>query len=207
MTSSYKDFGWQDASKLAAHEYLFPAVRTALGKVDGPILDIGCGNGWIARALLAEGYDVWGVDASESGIAFASQRSPGRFFLLNIESGELPAELAGKSFKTIISTELIEHLYNPRGFLDFSRKILARAGGGRLIISTPYNGYLKYLAIAIIGEMDTHLTVLLDGGHIKFFSRNTLGRMLREQGYRVTNFAGAGRLPWLWKSMVISAEV
>lgn len=206
MTSGYKDYGWQDGSQTNAHNHLFPVLQKVLGHVDGPILDIGCGNGWVAKALLSAGYDVWGVDAAETGIQLANQHSPGRFFVLDVQSGKLPAELADKKFKTIISTEVIEHLYDPREFFNFARRILEQAGG-RLIVSTPYHGYLKNLALAVSGKMDAHHTVLWDGGHIKFFSRSALEQMLTEQDFKVTGFAGAGRLPWLWKSMVISADV
>jgi hypothetical protein len=98
-------------------------------------------------------------------------------------------------------------LYDPRGFLDFARVILERAGGGKLIVSTPYHGYIKNLAMALLGKMDGHYTALWDGGHIKFFSRKTLEQMLEERGFVVTDFAGAGRVPYLWKSMLVSAVV
>ena len=124
-----------------------------------------------------------------------------------MQSGKLPTELADKKFKTIISTEVIEHLYDPRSFFDFAKNILTTAGGGRLIVTTPYHGYLKNLALAVTGKMDLHHTVLWDGGHIKFFSRSTLTQMLSEQGFGVVGFAGAGRLPWLWKSMIVSATI
>ena len=78
---------------------------------------------------------------------------------------------------------------------------------GRLILSTPYHGYLKNVALAVSGRLDAHHTVLWDGGHIKFFSRRTLEEMLRQGGFKPLEFVGAGRLPYLWKSMVISAEV
>ncbi len=74
-------------------------------------------------------------------------------------------------------------------------------------MSTPYHGYLKNLALAATGKLDAHFTVLRDGGHIKFFSRRTLEQMLREQGFEVAGFAGAGRWPWLWKSMLVKARV
>lgn len=176
-----------------------------LGRTRGAVLDLGCGNGSIARALIAEGYDVYGVDASESGIAIANAESPGRFFVLDVSSGQLPTELAGKCFDAVISTEVIEHLYDPRAFIVFARRILA--SGGEFIVSTPYHGYLKNLALAVTGKFDAHFTVLWDGGHIKFFSRETLEQMLRENGFEVTAFAGAGRCPYLWKSMLLKATV
>ena len=157
-----------------------------------------------SRALIARGYDVWGVDASESGIAIANSESPGRFFVLDVSSGELPLALVSKRFDVVISTEVIEHLYDPRGFIAFARRILA--SGGEFIISTPYHGFLKNLALVIAGKLDAHFTVLWDGGHIKFFSRKTLALMLREQGFEATGFAGAGRLPYLWKSMLVKAK-
>ncbi len=205
MSTSYKDYGYRSAGLGWAHAYLFPHLQSMLGQARGAVLDLGCGNGAIALALIAAGYDVYGVDASESGIAIANAESPGRFFVLDVKSGELPTELAGKRFDVVISTEVIEHLYDPRGFIAFARRILAN--GGDFIVSTPYHGYLKNLAMATMGKLDDHFTVLWDGGHIKFFSRKTLEQMLREQGFAVTGFAGAGRLPYLWKSMLVKARV
>lgn len=204
MSASYKDYGYRSADLSLAHGYLLPGLVAMLGPPLGPILDLGCGNGAVARALIAEGYDVYGADASESGIAIANAESPGRFFVLDVSSGELPNELAGRRFDVVISTEVIEHLYDPRGFIAFARRILA--SGGEFIVSTPYHGYLKNVALAIAGKLDAHFTVLWDGGHIKFFSRNTLEHMLREQGFEVTRFTGAGRLPYLWKSMLVKAR-
>jgi 2-polyprenyl-3-methyl-5-hydroxy-6-metoxy-1,4-benzoquinol methylase len=205
VKTSYKDYGYQAAGLGWGHDYLFPHLRSMLGPTRGAVLDLGCGNGAIALALIAAGYDVYGVDASESGIAIANAEAPGRFFVLDVSSGQLPAELAGKFFVAVISTEVIEHLYDPRAFIAFARQILAN--GGEFIVSTPYHGYLKNLALAVTGKLDAHFTVLWDGGHIKFFSRDTLERMLRENGFEVTAFAGAGRWPYLWKSMLLKAKV
>ena len=37
------------------------------------ILDVGCGEGWLARTLSSEGYNVTGVDASASLIDEAAK--------------------------------------------------------------------------------------------------------------------------------------
>jgi 2-polyprenyl-6-hydroxyphenyl methylase/3-demethylubiquinone-9 3-methyltransferase len=75
--------------------------------------------------------------------------------------------------------------------------------GGALILSTPYHGYWKNLALAVTGKLDDHFTALWDGGHIKFWSRGTLAQLLEEAGFRVERFVGVGRLPFLWKSMIV----
>ena len=156
--------------------------------------------------LIASGYDVYGVDASESGIALASAQKPGTFFVMDVQQASLPAPLQDKHFTTIISTEVIEHLYDPRSFIRLAHRVLQQNGGGRFILSTPYHGYLKNLVLALSGRLDDHHTVLWDGGHIKFFSRKTLQVMLEEEQFSVVDFAGAGRIPFMWKSMLVNAR-
>lgn len=201
-------YKYQQSGEGFAHSYLLPILMDCLGECSGPVLDLGCGNGWIARCLLDAGIDVYGVDASISGVEIANGLAPGRFFQLDVQSGQLPVELDSISFKTVISTEVIEHLYDPRGFLDFANRILTRGGqsGGKMVVSTPYHGYLKNLVLALVGKTDSHFTVLWDGGHIKFFSRSTLESMLVERGFIVERFEGAGRIPYLWKSMLVAAR-
>ena len=205
MTAGYKDYGYHSAEFNWSDSYLLPPLRLMLGRARGPVLDIGCGNGAISRALLEDGYDVYGIDASESGIAIASESCPERFFLHDVTVACLPKALADKQFVTVISTEVITHLYAPRILMDFARRVLV--DDGELIVSAPYHGYLKNLALAVSGKLDAHFSVLWDGGFIKFFSRRTLEQMLHERGFVVTDFVGAGRCPYLWKSMLVKAKV
>jgi 2-polyprenyl-3-methyl-5-hydroxy-6-metoxy-1,4-benzoquinol methylase len=205
---AYGEYGYATAEAGWSHAYVLRALLKVLGGAErGPILDMGCGNGWLANTLIDRGYDVYGVDASSSGIEMANSRRAGRFFKMDLGRDVLPKELVGKRFTTLMSTEVIEHLYDPRAFLRLARDILGNLPTGRLILSTPYHGYLKNVALAVSGRLDAHHTVLWDGGHIKFFSRRTLEEMLRQEGFNPLAFVGAGRLPYLWKSMVISAEV
>jgi hypothetical protein len=86
----------------------------------------------------------------------------------------------------------------------FARKLLPV--GGYLVISTPYHGYLKNIALSIFNKWDKHHTVLWHGGHIKFWSRKTLTQLLQDNGFEVVGFVGAGRFPYLWKSMILVAR-
>jgi len=38
------------------------------------ILDIGCGNGWISIRAAKKGYEVWGIDSSETEELLAGRR-------------------------------------------------------------------------------------------------------------------------------------
>jgi len=77
---------------------------------------------------------------------------------------------------------------------------------GLAIISTPYHGYLKNLALALSGKMDAHFTALWDHGHIKFWSMRTLSELLRETGFVDIRFQRVGRIPALANSMIALAR-
>lgn len=74
------------------------------------------------------------------------------------------------------------------------------------MISTPYHGYWKNLALALAGKMDDHFTALWDHGHIKFWSVRTLDALLEEAGFVDVCFERVGRVPALAKSMVAVAR-
>ena len=206
--SEYKDYGYNNAAQTHAHAYIQDKILSLLDHSSNKsILDLGCGNGSLANYLIKNDFNIYGTDASVKGITIANQINPGRFAIQDLSSDDLPPELADIPFDTIISTEVIEHLYDPRKFIEFSKRTLLKNGGGELILSTPYHGYWKYLALALSGKMDAHLGPLWDGGHIKFWSRKSLTRLLEEQGFTVTDFKGCGRLPYLWMSMVIKAKI
>lgn len=205
--TEYKDYGYRNDEPSHNFFYLKDAVLSMLDKNRNRcILDLGCGNGHLANFLVDHGYNVYGTDASARGIAIARQKRPDRFFVQDLSSGELPSELREKRFDTIISTEVIEHLYDPRLFVNFCHQVLAEEKG-ELIISTPYHGYLKNLLLSLLNKWDTHMDPLWDGGHIKFWSRDTLSKLLTDQGFTVTAFKCCGRVPYLWKSMVVKAKL
>jgi len=204
--TNYQDYGFPDADKCHAHQYLLPALLPLLHQ-QHKILDLGCGNGALTIHLIKRGFDVYGIDASNEGIAIAKKSYPERFFLQDLSYGKLPAELADASFNTIISTEVIEHLYDPQAFVHFCKNILSKTKQSELIVSTPYHGYLKNLAVALFNKYDAHHDPNWNGGHIKFWSPKTLGKLLLSEGFEVLKFQGCGRFPYLWKSMLIKARL
>ncbi|WP_028981512.1 class I SAM-dependent methyltransferase [Sporocytophaga myxococcoides] len=206
--SDYQDYNWS-ATEAYSTNYILPKIIDLLDKNRNKcILDLGCGNGQMTKAILEMGYDIYGIDASETGITIASKSHPNRFFLQDISDNNLPVEIQNKKFDTIISTEVIEHIYNPYQYISFCSKIFENnLNVGQLILSTPYHGYLKNLALAIAGKMDFHYNPLWVGGHIKFWSKDTVSKLLTDNGYEVKNFKGAGRFPHFWKSMIVVGEL
>lgn len=163
------------------------------------ILDLGCGNGSFTNLIAQQGYEIVGIEESEQGIEIARRSFPTcNFIQSSIYS--LPYDVLENSFDVVLAVEVIEHLFYPRELLRAARRCVKP--DGYLIITTPYHGYLKNLALAMTGKMDQHFTSLWDGGHIKFFSVPTMRTLLTAENFADIKFTFSGRLPYLWKSMV-----
>jgi 2-polyprenyl-3-methyl-5-hydroxy-6-metoxy-1,4-benzoquinol methylase len=205
VNGEYREFGYHGPEGSPASAYVTPAVLSALRGVESGarILDVGCGNGALAGELLRSGYIVIGIDMSEEGIRIARATHPGARFEVLPADADLTDRLGEPPFDAVVSTEVIEHLYDPHSFLAGCHAALRE--DGRLVLSTPYHGYLKNLALAVTGKWDRHFEAERVGGHIKFWSRQTLTHVLRTAGFDHIEVTGAGRLPLLWKSMIVSA--
>jgi len=204
--TDYKDYGYNADTMTYNFNYVLQPLLSLLDKKTNTcILDLGCGNGYLVNYLISMGYNAYGTDASAEGIAIAKKTNPVNFFVQDLSTGKLPQPLQQLKFDTIISTEVIEHLYDPEAFVVFCKQTLN--GKGQLILSTPYHGYLKNLFLSIFNKWDTHISPLWLGGHIKFWSRTTLSLLLTNAGFTVTNFKGCGRIPYFWKSMLIKAKL
>lgn len=190
-----------------SHGYLLPRVLGVLDDIstiaedNRRLFEVGCGNGSVASAITAHGWEVAGVDPSVQGIRHARSRYPG----LQLSQGSAYDDLAAQygHFPVVLSLEVVEHVYDPRSYAATIYSLLE--SGGTAIISTPYHGYWKNVALALSGKMDAHFTALWDNGHIKFWSIRTLSALLREAGFVDIRFFRVGRLPVLAKSMIAIA--
>ena len=204
LSSGYR---YSSASAGHHHDYLLPTVFKALDALDlaagkRRVFELGCGNGSVAHALTQRGWDLTGVDPSVEGIAQARAAYPE----LKLAEGSAYDDLAGRygQFPVVLSLEVVEHVYAPRHYARTVFDLLSP--GGVAVISTPYHGYWKNLALALSGRMDAHFTALWDHGHIKFWSVHTLGRLLTDAGFVEVRFERVGRLPALAKSMIAVAR-
>ena len=144
-----------------------------------------------------------GVDPSEDGINQAQLRKENRKAGPELHLGNAYDDLAASygRFPCVVSLEVVEHVYFPRKYAKCVRGLLEP--GGMAIISTPYHGYWKNLALALTGKFDEHFTALWDHGHIKFWSVRTLSMLFEEQGLQVEKVIRVGRFPTLAKSMIL----
>ena len=208
MLESYTEFEWLtgDAANGKTGEKLAEKLVTLIRsfKDVGTICDLGCGNGYLANQLGSHGYDIVGIDASASGIEQAHRNVPNVRFIRSLIDKDVRETNDLEPFDLVVSSDVVEHLYRPSDLFEAAGMLLK--ANGRLVITTPYHGYLKNLALAISGRMDRHFSALHDGGHIKFFSVATLSALMSSHAFVDLNFSYYGRAPWLWKNMICVAR-
>lgn len=166
------------------------------------VLDLGCGNGWFSAVLGRCGFDVTGADANEGRLGVARSRHPDLAFLRH----DVMDRWAGgqRRFDALVAIDFVDHLVQPRRLFDTALEALAP--GGLLVVTAPYHGYLKNLAIAMSGRFDLRWEALDSEGRLKFFSPTTLMALMAESGFRDQRLQRVGRVPALARSMIASGR-
>ncbi|MHB1533051.1 MAG: class I SAM-dependent methyltransferase [Acidimicrobiales bacterium] len=143
MPSSAAQTSILDRGDLASHpQDTWPAARrrfacVARWAVDGPVLDLGTGTGWLARALAEEDRLVVGMDASVDALRVASSLKTPK--LVHAVASELP--FRDSCFQSVVSVEVMEHIPRVEISLGECQRVLQP--GGRIIITVP-NGRGMY---------------------------------------------------------------
>ena len=79
------------------------AIVEAVARVPGRrVLDVGCGEGWLARALAERGREVVGVDGSAELVRLAREAGGGAFFVLRYDEIEADADRLGGPFDAVV---------------------------------------------------------------------------------------------------------
>ena len=85
------------------------------------LLDVGCGEGTLAYRLREQFREVHGIDISKEAIRFAREKGiKGR--VLNINEEPLP--YPDRTFDTVTSLDVIEHVFDPIRFVKEIHRVL-----------------------------------------------------------------------------------
>lgn len=202
VSAASNEFIWDIGGHTEIHRHITAPIVTALGAQRARrVLDLGCGNGAFTATLQTKGYTVTGLDHSRSGINLARRRWPSIEFAQHDIQSPLPEHYHGV-FDAVVCVEVIEHLLLPRTLLE--NALSALRPGGSLILTTPYHGYFKNLALALTNKFDDHWHPLRDFGHVKFFSRRTITALFNEYHISNVRFMTVGRIRPFARSMLIS---
>ena len=142
------------------------------------VLDLGCGDGAFAAALVQAGAAVTGVDVAAEAVRRARERAPQAAIEQVPEGDALP--LDEDAFDVVWAGEVLEHVADVVGLLADVRRVLR--WGGTLLVTTPN---LPRLAVALEALRGAPLEQRLDprADHLRFFTARTLEAVLRDAGF------------------------
>jgi SAM-dependent methyltransferase len=138
-----------------------------LGPPPQRVLDVGCGLGWYGRELIRRDYAWHGAEMKpDDCAALESAGLPHT----RVSGGTLP--FADAAFGVAMAVEVLEHVRDLGGFLSET----ARVAPGGLFVSVPNAELLAYLSAHRV--IPWHM---LEADHCNFFTRASLGALLRER--------------------------
>ena len=160
--------------KLLAEYNSYKSLRTS--NPSPSLLDLGCGKGQLLHYFLENN-----IDSELYGIDFATNKHQEIQFL----TGDLCSVSFNKTFTTIVSTAVIEHVNNPHEFLNKIDTELAH--DGVLIIMTINRNSLLYRIARWLKAL--HIRSAYDRlhhhHHIQHWSNKSLANFLKLKGFQI----------------------
>lgn len=144
------------------------------------VLDVGCATGYLAKALTAFGNRVCGV---EYDAAAAEQARPylDKVMVADLETADLVAGFGEGSFDVVMFGDVLEHLRDPLLVLRKARPLLKP--GGSVVVSVPNVAHGDVRLALLRGKFEYRNLGLLDETHVRFFTRESLGRFMADGGF------------------------
>ena len=172
------------------------------------VLDVGCGNGIIARGLGAEGFKIYGIDVSHKAIEKARSLT----HMPNVRFDVISAEALvadSNRYHAVICSEVLEHLNHPEKLLDVLYESLT--DDGVLIVTVPNGMGPREVLVtkpvialqkkdnwlwrcilklkAIMGYKGTTVQSEADDlTHVQFFSKQSLENLAGKTRFKIVRF-------------------
>ena len=154
------------------------------------VVDVGCGGGLLAEALVRRGARMSGIDLSGAMIEVARLHAEGAGLTIDYRqrsAESLVAEAAG-SFDVVTCMEMLEHVPDPASMVGTLGALLRP--GGDIFLST-LNRTPKAFAVAIVGA--EYLARLLPRGtheYAKLIRPSEIAAAARHHGLECLEIAG-----------------
>lgn len=163
-------------------------VNLGLLRLWGPrtglsVLDAGCGFATTSERIQQLGNHVTGVDSSAEALEIAAGRVE-RVVCADVRDvSKVAAEVGDRTYDALIFADVLEHLPDPLETLNGYLPLLG--DNGRVFVSLP-NVALWSVRLAIgVGRFEYQETGVLDRTHLRFFTRGSAKRLLRDAGLEV----------------------
>ncbi|MFP3958782.1 MAG: class I SAM-dependent methyltransferase [Spirochaetaceae bacterium] len=163
------------------------------------LLDVGCATGMLLEHMRDRGWKVQGVEICEPAARFGRETRKVPIETATLEESRLPTGI----FDVVHLSHLIEHVPDPRGFLQEAARV-TRIGGYLVLVTPDIGGFQA----RVFGKR--WRSAIAD--HLHLFSYSVLRHLLRESGFGVVRKRSWGGLaagtapPWLKRPVDIWAK-
>jgi 2-polyprenyl-3-methyl-5-hydroxy-6-metoxy-1,4-benzoquinol methylase len=152
-------------------------------KPKGHFLDIGCAHGLLLDKAKQAGYETQGVEPTLANATVARRKGHAVF---NGWLSDFVAQNVERRFDVITCLDVIEHIDDPKSFMQLAASLLA--DDGLMVVSTPnYSGVIAKL----LGAKDPYMT---PPEHITFFSIKGMRTISEACGLQVKSVQNFGSL-------------
>lgn len=174
--------------RLLAERRFQRLVPRKLSQLEGAMLEIGCGTGWLCALAQKFGWQAVGIDISLSACQHARQIW-GMTFICSQDS-TLPFK--SNSFRLVVLRHVLEHLYSPQSALAEAYRVLQK--GGWIALEVPNAGSLgRQVYGAFWDSWDLPR-------HLHHFTPDTLKRFLERAGFQKVRVISAYHKPFILTS-------
>jgi 2-polyprenyl-3-methyl-5-hydroxy-6-metoxy-1,4-benzoquinol methylase len=98
---------------------------------NGRVLEIGCGDGMFLLPLRELGWEIHAIEPDPAAAEKAARNAGARIWPGSVETAQVPES----TFDAVVSMHAIEHVFDPRTFIERAANFLRP--GGFLYITTP----------------------------------------------------------------------
>jgi glycosyltransferase involved in cell wall biosynthesis len=163
----------------SSHTFAIDAVKPG-----AKVLDIGCGQGYVARELATKAAAVTGIDQYVPAEAPAPNVQLKRW---DLDVSEFPVEVS--EFDQIFMLDVIEHLHDPEVFMELLREATGRKRP-EIVLTTANIGFFITRFMLFLGHFNYGRKGILDRTHTRLFTFNSLQELFDQTGYKVTEVKG-----------------
>ena len=148
----------------------------------GIFLEIGSYAGIFLNEAKKKGWKVLGIEPLLFPAYYAEKKNGIKVMRTYFTKD---TEIASESIDVLVATHVIEHVPNPTEFVAKAHDILIK--GGKLILETPtYDSFF----FKLLKHRERSLRC---PGHIYFFTRETLSKLVEKEGFKVIKHETVGR--------------
>ncbi len=152
-------------------------------KPNSRILEFGPANGRLTKHLKEKmNCKVYCVELDKESAKDANKYAE-KIIIDDIENYNWCKEFQGLEFDYIIFADVLEHLYYPDKVIKKASKFLG--DDGSILLSLPNIAHNAILLELFNDKFTYNKTGLLDNTHIRFFSKNSIDKFVKESGLEI----------------------